>query len=75
MTYRRHGHIRKAREWFERSLASGDGTAAIELSRLLSISDSEEPAARDYLRRALASDTLTYREEAQRLLRTDLRDW
>ncbi len=77
MTYRRHGHIRKARHWFERSLASGDATAAIELAKLLSVSDSEEPAARDYLRRALASDTLTEadREEAQWLLRTDLRDW
>jgi hypothetical protein len=43
----------------------------------LSVSDGEELAARDYLRRALASDDLTEadREEAQRLLRTDLRDW
>ncbi|WP_313913525.1 hypothetical protein [Tahibacter sp.] len=77
VTYRRHVHIRKARHWFERSLASGDATAAIELAKLLSVSDSEEPAARDYLRRALASDNLTEanRDEAQWLLQTDLRDW
>jgi len=77
VTYRRHGHIRKARHGFERSLACGDATAAIELAKLLSVSDSEELAARDYLRRALASDNLTEadREEAQRLLQTDLRDW
>ncbi len=77
VTYRRHGHIRKSRHWFERSLAAGDGSAAIELAKLLSVSDSEEPAAREYLLRALASDDLTEadREEAQLLLRTDLRDW
>lgn len=70
VTYRRLGDIRTARDWFERALEAGDGSAALELAKLYSVSEKEVDAVTAYLRRALASDDLSPadRDEAQEML-------
>jgi uncharacterized protein len=41
LTYCSIREFRKARYWFERAIATGDGDAALELARLLYVSDKE----------------------------------
>lgn len=55
VTYRRHGDSRKAREWFERSLAAGDASAALELAKLYLVSDKENERVVKYLSVVIAS--------------------
>ncbi|MFC5473458.1 tetratricopeptide repeat protein [Paraherbaspirillum soli] len=69
ITYRRLGNIRKAKYWFEKSLETGDGEAALELARLYSVSDKEIDTVKRYLNIAISSNSLSEAslEEAREL--------
>ncbi|WP_373504216.1 tetratricopeptide repeat protein [Aestuariivirga sp.] len=70
VTHRGRGNCREARKWFEKSIASGDGDAMLELAKLLDVSDHETPQVIDLLMRAMSSRHITEdsREEAEVLL-------
>ena len=70
VTYRRHGDIRSAKKWFEKSHSLGDGEASLELANLYSVSEKENDKVRMYLRAALESNRLSEAsvEAAQLLL-------
>lgn len=74
ITYRRLGDIRKAKYWFEKSLETGDGEAALELAKLYSVSDKESATVKRYLQIAISSDRLSENslEEAKRLSQDSL---
>lgn len=55
VTYRRHGDIRKSREWFEKSLETGNVSAALELAKLYLVSDKEYDRVVEYLDLVIAS--------------------
>jgi uncharacterized protein len=59
ITYRRLGHIRKAKYWFEKSLETGDGESALELAKLYSVSDKESDTVKHYLEIAISSNRLS----------------
>lgn len=69
ITYRRLGNMRKARYWFEKSLETGDGEAALELAKLYSVSDKEVATVKHYLDIAISSNRLSEAslEEAQKM--------
>ena len=49
ISYRRIGEMLKAKEWFERALASGFTGAALELAKMYMISDKESENVKRYL--------------------------
>jgi TPR repeat protein len=49
ITYRMVGDIKKAKHWFEKSLASGNGEAAFALAKLFMVSDKEQENVKYYL--------------------------
>ncbi|WP_339133399.1 MAG: tetratricopeptide repeat protein [Candidatus Electrothrix sp. GW3-4] len=72
VTYRALGDIKKAKYWFEKSLAAGNGEAALQLAKLYMVSDKEVETVRKYLRIAIEHDNM-YEEsvdEAKLLLVT-----
>lgn len=70
ITYRGLGDLKAARQWFEKSLANGDGEAALALAKLYTASDNEDENIRHYLNIAAAHDSICElsREEAKELL-------
>ena len=70
ITYRACGDIKRAKYWFEKSLASGDGDAALELAKLYMVSDKETDKVREYLNIAINNDNIIEAsvEEAKNLL-------
>ncbi len=49
ITYRIVGNISKAKYWFEKSLAAGNGEAALALAKLYMVSDKEQESIKHYL--------------------------
>ena len=49
ITHRMVGDIKKAKYWFEKSLASGNGEAALALAKLFMVSDKEQENVKYYL--------------------------
>ena len=49
VTYRRIGQMRKSKALFERALAAGDMSAALDLAHIYSISDQETDRVKHYL--------------------------
>ena len=72
ITYRNTGNAREARKWLEKAVATGDGDAALDLAKLLHVSDFEIDNVRRLLKTAIASDYITEmsREEAEEMLAT-----
>ncbi|WNL45328.1 hypothetical protein RKE25_18185 [Dyella sp. BiH032] len=70
--YRDQGDMRKARAWFRKALLLGDMDAALELGKLLLLSQTRGSAARakKYLTMAMTAELITEagREEASALL-------
>jgi uncharacterized protein len=71
VSYRTRGDSKEARKWFEKSLEAGDGEAAVELAKLLHVSEHESDRVFHLLKFAIESKNITdgSREEAQELLR------
>ena len=59
ITYRMVGDIKKAKHWFEKSLASGNGEAALALAKLFMVSDKEEENIKYYLSIAVKHTNLS----------------
>ena len=70
ITYRIKGDIKLSRYWFEKSLDSGDGEAALQLAKLYMVSDKEIDRIRVYLNIAINSECMCEAsiEEAKQLL-------
>ena len=70
ITYRNKGEIVKSKEWFEKSLQNGDGSAAIQLAKLYMVSDKETEKVKQYLSIAIGHENMTESciEEANELL-------
>jgi TPR repeat protein len=75
VTWRRHGDLRKARDWFESALQHGDLGAALQLAKLYCVSDKENERVKALLRQVVADpDAVRIKvteadyEEAQALL-------
>jgi len=56
ITYRNHGDAREARKWFEKAYKAGDADAALELAKLLMVSDKELDQVRILLEQVARSD-------------------
>ena len=67
LTFCRQREFRKARYWFERAVSAGDGDAALELARLLHVSDHEKDNVLRFLNIAINSSSITpdSREKAE----------
>ena len=70
ITYRTMGDIKKAKYWFEKAIAEGDGDSALDLAKLYMVSDLESANVKKYLLLAKNSRNVvgSYRSEAERLL-------
>lgn len=70
ISYRVVGDIRNAKRYFERSIAAGDSSAALQLAKLYLVSERETHTAVKYLRQALEDKNLVDvdQEEARALL-------
>ncbi|HRX35692.1 MAG TPA: tetratricopeptide repeat protein [Aestuariivirga sp.] len=70
ISYRNTGNAREARKWFEKAVATGDGEAALDLAKLLHVSDFEIDNVRRLLKMAVESDHMTPAglEEAEAML-------
>ena len=70
ITYRNHGDARAARRWFEKAYAAGDVDSALELAKLLVVSDKELDKVRALLESVTRSEDVCPAsvEEAQEML-------
>ena len=70
ITYRIKGDIKLSKYWFEKSLDSGDGEAALQLAKLYLVSDKEIDRVKAYLSIAINSERMCEAsiEEAKQLL-------
>lgn len=71
ITYRMKGDLRTAKFYFEKSLKSGNGGAALELAKLYLVSPKEIERVIDYLYIAIEHDSIceASEEEAEELLK------
>lgn len=72
ITYRNHGDAREAKKWFEKACESGDVDAALDLAKLLVVSDKELDHVRVLLEQVVNSKEACPAsvEEAQKMLDT-----
>jgi TPR repeat protein len=70
ITFRRKGECRTAYKWFRKAFERGDGDAAVEMAKLLDVSDHEIEKVKALLVTALEHENITVdsREEAQNIL-------
>lgn len=70
ITYRNHGDAREARKWFEKAWEAGDVDAALDLAKLLVVSDKELDQVRTLLKQVVGSKEACPAsvEEAQKML-------
>jgi TPR repeat protein len=59
LTYCAMREYREARNWFERAVAAGDGDSALELAKLLHVSDTEIENVKQFIDVALNSTSIT----------------
>jgi TPR repeat protein len=65
ISYRIKGDIRNSKSWFEKALQAGDASAAIELAKLVLVSDKEIDTAIAYLNAALENKPTLCESEIQ----------
>ena len=72
ITYRNYGDTREARKWFEKAYKAGDVDAALELAKMLLVSDKEQEQVKVLLNQVIASKEACSSsvEEAQEILKS-----
>ena len=68
ISLRMKGRLDQARSWFQKALDAGDGTGALEIARLLNVSEKEKESILELLQVALNSRSLCCEDQQEALV-------